>query len=89
MANLVFIALSGLLLSMRIRDRVPLQRPGRTEAVQRAVRRGVIATSAMVGTLIAAVFLANLALPLLALMPLMQAVAERRAQRHGHPAAHD
>ncbi|WP_166388897.1 TMEM175 family protein [Catellatospora methionotrophica] len=88
MANLVFIALSGLLLSLRIRDRVPLQRPGHAEAVDRSVRRGVIATSAMVGTLVAAIFLANFALPLLALMPLLQAVAERRARRHGHPAEH-
>ncbi|MEU7819533.1 TMEM175 family protein [Catellatospora sp. NPDC049133] len=86
MVNLVFIALSGLLLSLRIRDRVPLQRPGRAEAVDRAVRRGVIATSAMVATLVAALFLANLALPLLALMPLVQAAAERRAHRH-HPGA--
>ncbi len=87
MINLLFIALSGLLLSLRIRDREPLQRPGRQEAVQRSVRRGVISSSAMLATLVAALFLGSLALPLLALLPAMQAVAERRAQRHHHPGA--
>lgn len=81
MINLLFIALAGLLLTLRIRDRRPLQRPGRQEAVQRAVRRGVITCTAMSCTLVAAVPLANYALPLLAFLPLMQAAAERRARR--------
>ncbi|MEV4414210.1 TMEM175 family protein [Catellatospora sp. NPDC049609] len=88
MINLLFIALCGLLLSLRIRDRAPLQRPGRAAAVQRGVRRGVVASLAMLVTLLAAIPLANRALPLLALLPLVQAAAEKRAARRSHAGPH-
>ncbi|MDI1465489.1 TMEM175 family protein [Catellatospora sp. KI3] len=84
MVNLTFIALSGLLLSLRIRHRPVLQRADRHKAVERSVRRGYVSTGAMVVTLLVAVPLGNLALPLLALLPLMQVAAARRwARRHG------
>ncbi|GHJ44808.1 hypothetical protein Cs7R123_21500 [Catellatospora sp. TT07R-123] len=84
MVNLTFIALSGLLLALRIRHRPVLQRPDRGKAIQRSVRRGVVSTSAMVLTLLAAIPLGTLALPLLALLPLLQIAAARRwARQHG------
>ncbi|MBV1852311.1 TMEM175 family protein [Catellatospora tritici] len=87
MVNLTFIALSGLLLSLRIRHRPVLQRPDRRKAIERSVRRGVVATAAMVVTLLVAIPLGNLALPLLAFLPVMQAIAARRwIKRYGDDA---